>query len=74
LETCEQRDPKGLYKKARAGTIREFTGVSAPYEAPESPELLIDTEAHDVEACVAQIVAYIEDATALKEAEAAAAI
>lgn len=43
LDVCEQRDPKGLYKKARAGTICDFTGVSAPYEAPESPSLLIDT-------------------------------
>jgi adenylylsulfate kinase len=43
LDVCEQRDPKGLYKKARAGTICDFTGVSAPYEAPENPALIIDT-------------------------------
>lgn len=43
LDVCEQRDPKGLYKKARAGTICDFTGVSAPYEAPENPSLVIDT-------------------------------
>lgn len=43
LETCEQRDPKGLYKKARAGEIKEFTGISAPYEAPDRPELKINT-------------------------------
>src|SRR5262249_46327440 len=43
IETCEQRDPKGLYKKARAGQIPQFTGVSDPYEAPEKPELTIDT-------------------------------
>jgi len=43
LDVCEQRDPKGLYKKARAGTICDFTGVSAPYEAPENPALVIDT-------------------------------
>ena len=43
IETCEQRDPKGLYKKARAGEIKEFTGISAPYEAPENPELIINT-------------------------------
>jgi adenylylsulfate kinase len=43
LDTCEQRDAKGLYKKARAGEIPEFTGISAPYEAPERPELVLDT-------------------------------
>ncbi len=43
LEVCEQRDPKGLYKKARAGEIPEFTGISAPYEAPNNPELVINT-------------------------------
>ncbi|HTK84638.1 MAG TPA: adenylyl-sulfate kinase, partial [Patescibacteria group bacterium] len=60
VDTCEGRDPKGLYKKARAGIIKEFTGVSAPYEPPVNPELVIDTETNTVEACVAQIVAYIE--------------
>jgi adenylylsulfate kinase len=49
LETCEKRDPKGLYKKAREGIIKEFTGISAPYEEPENPEILIDTDKHDVE-------------------------
>jgi len=47
LEVCEQRDPKGLYKKARAGEIKEFTGISAPYEEPLEPELVIDTAADD---------------------------
>ena len=74
LETCERRDPKGLYKKARAGTIREFTGVSAPYEAPETAELVVDTEASDVDSCVAEIVDYIERVTALANAKAAAAM
>ena len=59
LETCEQRDPKGLYKKARAGGIAEFTGISAPYEEPEAPELVVDTSAADIEACVATIVEYV---------------
>jgi sulfate adenylyltransferase len=45
LEVCEQRDRKGLYAKARAGIIKEFTGISDPYEEPESPEMLIDTRA-----------------------------
>ena len=49
LETCEKRDPKGLYKKAREGLIKEFTGVSAPYEEPENPELIVDTDKYNVE-------------------------
>lgn len=60
LETCERRDPKGLYKRARSGEIKEFTGVSAPYEPPEGPELAVDTAQSDIEGCVDQIVAYIE--------------
>ena len=43
LEVCEERDPKGLYKKARAGEIKHFTGIDDPYEAPENAELIIDT-------------------------------
>ena len=60
VETCEGRDPKGLYKKARDGEIKDFTGISAPYEAPENPELTIDTSAHDIEECVNQLVQYVE--------------
>ena len=59
LLTCERRDPKGLYAKARAGLIPEFTGISAPYEPPEGPELIIDTCAGTVEECAAQLVEYI---------------
>ena len=59
LETCEARDPKGLYKKARAGQIPEFTGISSPYEAPESPELLVDTGGQDIESCVRNIIDYL---------------
>lgn len=59
LETCEQRDPKGLYKKARAGEIPEFTGISAPYEAPESPELHVNTSTQSVEECVREIIGYL---------------
>jgi adenylyl-sulfate kinase len=58
LEACERRDPKGLYRRARQGEISDFTGVSAPYETPEDPELVVDTEHGDVAACVAQIVEY----------------
>jgi len=60
LEVCEQRDVKGLYQKARAGQIPEFTGISAPYEAPLTPELTIRTHEQSVEASVAQIVRYLE--------------
>jgi len=60
VETCESRDVKGLYKKARAGEIPEFTGVSAPYEAPERPELVLDTNARSVEESVADLVGYLE--------------
>ena len=61
LATCEARDPKGLYRKARAGEIAEFTGISAPYEVPEKPELEIDTAAMEVDASVEVIVDYVRD-------------
>jgi len=60
VETCEGRDVKGLYKKARAGEIPEFTGISAPYEAPEKPELVVDTNSQSVEESVAAVVSYLE--------------
>ncbi len=60
IEVCERRDPKGLYARARSGELREFTGISAPYETPESPELTVDTATHDVAACVAQVIAYVD--------------
>lgn len=59
LETCETRDVKGRYKAARDGAIPEFTGISAPYEAPESPELSVDTENKPLEECVDEIVEYL---------------
>ncbi|OLN94254.1 Adenylyl-sulfate kinase [Colletotrichum chlorophyti] len=59
LEVAEQRDPKGLYKKARAGEIKDFTGISAPYEAPENPEIRIRTDKSSVEECVAQIADWL---------------
>ena len=61
LEACEARDPKGLYKKARAGEIPEFTGISAPYEAPENPELHINTAEHSVDECVAMLIDYLKE-------------
>ena len=60
LDECEKRDPKGLYKKARAGEIPEFTGISAPYEAPEKPELTINTTTQSEADSLAEIVAYLE--------------
>ncbi|EKD97497.1 MAG: hypothetical protein ACD_23C00893G0001, partial [uncultured bacterium] len=56
LEICETRDIKGLYKKARAGEITEFTGISSPYEAPISPELTVNTGTMELEACVQQVI------------------
>lgn len=60
VKTCIARDPKGLYKKAIKGDIRDFTGISAPYEAPVSPELTINTEQSDVDRCLEQLVNYVE--------------
>jgi adenylylsulfate kinase len=61
LAVCERRDPKGLYKKARAGQIREFTGIDAPYEPPTAAEITVPCGTESVEACVAQVIAYLED-------------
>jgi adenylylsulfate kinase len=61
VAVCEQRDVKGLYAKARSGEIKEFTGVSDPYEAPESPELTLDTEHQAPEESAQQILAYLEE-------------
>ncbi|MEQ9607419.1 MAG: adenylyl-sulfate kinase, partial [Kiloniellaceae bacterium] len=71
VETCEQRDPKGLYKKARTGEIAQFTGVSAPYEPPEAPDLVVDTASDSIAASVEQIIRYIEKAFTLKKGEQA---
>lgn len=60
LEVCEQRDPKGLYKKARAGNLPNFTGISAPYEAPENPELTLDSDNKGIEALADEVIAYLE--------------
>jgi adenylylsulfate kinase len=56
LRVCEERDPKQLYKKARAGQIRDFTGIDAPYEAPEDPEIVVRTDQQSVEESVAAIL------------------
>lgn len=59
VEECERRDVKGLYKKARAGEIKNMTGISAPYEAPENPDVLIETEKETIEESVNKVLEYI---------------
>jgi bifunctional enzyme CysN/CysC len=60
LSVCEQRDPKGLYKKARAGQIQNFTGLDSPYEAPAHPEVVIDTTVTaDPQECARQVLAQV---------------
>ncbi|WP_411893959.1 adenylyl-sulfate kinase [Winogradskyella sp. A2] len=66
LEECERRDVKGLYKKARRGEIKNMTGISAPYEAPENPELEINTEKENIEDSVKRIVDFIKPKLNLK--------
>jgi len=61
LEVCKERDTKGLYEKAEKGEIANFTGVSAPYEEPEAPEVVVNTDEDDVEACVNQIIEALEE-------------
>lgn len=61
LDICEDRDPKGLYKKARAGEIPEFTGINSPYEEPEQPEIILDTGEHDIEDCVTRVVEFLQN-------------
>jgi len=57
LNVCEQRDPKGLYKKARAGAIKQFTGIDSPYEEPLNPEIVLDTDTQDLQSCVKTLLA-----------------
>lgn len=59
LSVCEDRDVKGLYRRARSGEIKEFTGISSPYEEPEHAELVVDTASNSIEECVAQVVGYL---------------
>lgn len=66
LEVCEERDTKGLYKKARNGEINDFTGISSPYEPPQSPEIHAKTSEYSVEKCVSQIIEYLEQAKIFK--------
>ncbi len=68
IEVCEQRDVKGLYKRARAGEIRDFTGISSPYEAPEQPCLALDTGAQSLEQCVDQVIQLLRDRRVIPQA------
>lgn len=61
IEVCEERDVKGLYKKARQGEIKEFTGISSPYEEPINPELIIETSKHSLEDCTKQVIDMLEE-------------
>ncbi|MGR5146640.1 adenylyl-sulfate kinase [Photobacterium alginatilyticum] len=61
LEVCESRDPKGLYKKARAGEIKNFTGIDSSYEAPISPEVHVKTAELSIEECAGQVVSYLAE-------------
>ncbi|MDY0168386.1 MAG: adenylyl-sulfate kinase [Thermoguttaceae bacterium] len=62
LEVCEARDPKGLYKKARAGELKGFTGIDDPYEAPEQPELLLDAATKTAEQLADEVISYLKQA------------
>ena len=66
LDICESRDVKGFYKKARTGEIPEFTGISSPYEAPDKPELILDTNVLSVEECLKKIISYISQRQIIK--------
>jgi adenylylsulfate kinase len=61
VEVCENRDPKGLYKKARAGVIKNYTGVDAPYEEPDHPDITLNTEALSVDESVEQVLRFLDD-------------
>jgi adenylylsulfate kinase len=60
VETCEKRDPKGLYKKARAGEIKGFTGIDDPYEAPEKPELVLDSDTKGIDQLAEEVVDFLQ--------------
>lgn len=67
LQECEKRDPKGLYKKARNGEIKGFTGIDAPYEAPEQPELIVETDQESLTESVARVLNYLQEKGYIEE-------
>lgn len=66
LDTCEERDPKGLYKKARDGVIKDFTGISAPYEEPETPEVVVNTDKETVEESAEKVIKKLKEMKIIK--------
>ena len=68
ITECERRDPKGIYKKVRAGEIKEFTGISAPYEEPENPEIVLETDKMTEEECVESLLTYLSENSYIKRA------
>ena len=67
VEVCETRDVKGLYKRARSGEVKDFTGISSPYEAPTKPELVVDTATRPLEDCVNQVLDYLRQGSLLPQ-------
>ena len=61
LEVCAERDPKGLYKKAKAGELKNFTGFDSPYEAPENPDIRLDTQAMSADECADMVLIFLKD-------------
>ncbi|WP_410981900.1 adenylyl-sulfate kinase [Bacillus cereus] len=61
IEECEKRDPKGLYKKARQGDIKQFTGIDSPYEEPVEAEVVVETHLYSIEQCAEQIIGYLQE-------------
>ena len=66
METCEARDVKGLYKRARAGEIKNYTGISSPYEVPENADLIIDTDEETIEDSVSIIISFLKKKTIIR--------
>jgi adenylylsulfate kinase len=71
LEICEQRDPKGLYRKARSGVIRDFTGISSPYEKPEAPDIHLKTASMSIEECAKKVVHFLVERNIITSSEEA---
>ena len=67
IEVCEDRDAKGLYRRARAGEVKEFTGISSPYETPENPELVLDTNLHTLDECVEMVMALLRSRAVIRD-------
>ncbi|MBD3641267.1 MAG: adenylyl-sulfate kinase [Marinobacter sp.] len=67
LDTCEERDPKGLYQKARSGEIKHFTGIDSPYEAPARPEVRLDTSSMSVDQCVDRLISFLVEQGLISE-------